>query len=240
MRPTFRVFATRNEVAAAVGRHIADVVRARPQAVLGLATGKTFIPIYAELVRLHRAGQFSLAEAASFNLDEYLGLPQGHPASFRSYMDEHLFKHVDLSPQRAMLPTVEDLDAGWASYETEIEKSGGIDLQLLGIGQNGHIGFNEPGSPFDSRTRAVTLSVSTLEANTSDFPNGEVPPERAVTMGIGTILEAREIVLVALGGNKVAALEEAFGQPPTEAVPASALQHHPAVTVYSDYHLQLT
>jgi glucosamine-6-phosphate deaminase len=234
-KPEFRVFSSREDVAAAVARYLADKLAANPQATLGLATGKTFISIYAEVVKLFNAKQMSFAEAASFNLDEYVGLPAGHPASFRSYMEEHLFRHVDIPAADAHLPAVEgDVGQSCAAYEAAIAARGGIDLQLLGIGQNGHIGFNEPGSAFDSRTRQVELSQSTIEANTSDFPAGELPPPSAVTMGVGTITEAKEIVLVALGANKTEALKAAFDAEPSLDCPASALQSHPKVIVFCD------
>jgi glucosamine-6-phosphate deaminase len=234
-KPDFRIFDTADAVAAAVAKHVASAIRAKPQSTLGLATGKTFVPIYRELVQLHRQGLVSFADAASFNLDEYVGLPASHRASFRAYMQEHFFAHVDLPRGAAQLPqTNGDLQAACLAYEYAIADRGGIDLQLLGIGQNGHIGFNEPGSPFDSRTHVATLTESTIAANTSDFPQGERPPGRAITMGIGTILEAREIVLVAIGPNKAQALLEAFERPQSSQNPASALQSHPRVTVYCD------
>lgn len=234
-KPEFRVFNSREEVAAAVARHLAETLSAKPAATLGLATGKTFIPIYAEVVEHFKKGEMSFAKAASFNLDEYVGLPAGHPASFRSYMEEHLFRHVDLPAADAHLPSVEgEVEASCAAYEAAITARGGIDLQLLGIGQNGHIGFNEPGSAFDSRTRQVELTQSTIEANTSDFPAGELPPPSAVTMGVGTIVDAKEIVLVALGANKTEALKAAFASAPSTDCPASALQAHGKVVVYCD------
>lgn len=234
-KPNICVLDTAEAIADAVAQHVARTLVAKPQATLGLATGKTFISIYASLVRHYRQEGFSFAEAASFNLDEYVGLPDGHPASFRSYMNENLFRHVDLPSEQAQLPGVEgDLDLACAAYEEAIKARGGIDLQLLGIGQNGHIGFNEPGSAFDSRTRMVELTASTIVANTSDFPPGETPPGNAVTMGIGTILEAREIVLVALGAKKAEVLLSAFEKPASRDCPASALLGHPNVTVYCD------
>lgn len=233
--PEFRVFGTAQAVASAVAQHIAAAVQANPAATLGLATGKTFISIYAELIALYRQGGLSFAEVESFNLDEYIGLPAGHPASFRSYMEEHLFSQIDLPANSGHLPGVEgDIEQACRDYEAAIAARGGIDLQLLGIGQNGHIGFNEPGSPFDSHTRIVDLTPSTIAANTSDFPEGEVPPPQAVTMGVGTIMQAKEIVLVAIGANKAEALDKAFRAEPSLDCPASALHNHPHVIVYCD------
>lgn len=231
----FCIFDTAAEVATAVAASVAETLALKPSAVLGLATGKTFIPIYAEVVALYRRGGISFADATSFNLDEYIGLPQGHIASFRAYMDAQLFGHVDFSSDRTHLPGVTgDIELACERYEQAIANSGGIDLQLLGIGQNGHIGFNEPGSAFESRTRRVALTASTIEANTSDFPPGESPPAEAVTMGIGTILEAHKIALVAVGANKSDALRTAFKEAPSVDNPASALQGHGSVTVYCD------
>lgn len=231
----FRRFDTPEAVSVAVASHVLDMVRRQPAATLGLATGKTFVPIYAELVRQVGAQGISFATATSFNLDEYVGLERDHPASFRAYMVEHLFRHIDMPAEQGRLPDVEgDLNAACERFEAAIAAQGGIDLQLLGIGQNGHIGFNEPGSAFDSRTRVVELAQSTIDANTSDFPDGQTPPTQAVTMGIGTILEAREIVLVAIGANKANALHEAFCKPASTACPASALNSHPKVTVFCD------
>lgn len=228
-KPDFQVFSTPEAVAEAVAGHMAEALRAKPSLTLGLATGKTFVPIYAALVRLSQEMDLSFADASSFNLDEYIGLPDGHPASFRRYMEDNLFSHVDLPADRAVLPDAASLD-----YESAIAARGGIDLQLLGIGRNGHIGFNEPGSAFDSRTRIVKLTPSTIAANTSDFPEGEVPPPEAITMGIGTILDAREIVMVATGAAKAEALSRAFFAPPDVDCPASALQRHAHVTVFCD------
>jgi glucosamine-6-phosphate deaminase len=231
-KPDFRVFATPQAVADAVARYMAEALQARPAITLGLATGKTFVPIYEALVSICRDEGLSFAEAASFNLDEYVGLAPDHKATFRRYMEDNLFRHVDLPAERALLPDASE-NAG-ADYERGIAARGGIDLQLLGIGRNGHIGFNEPGSGFDSRTRVVTLTPSTIAANTSDFPPGEVPPPEAITMGIGTILEAREIVLVATGAAKAEALSRAFFAQPDVDCPASALQRHGHVTVFCD------
>lgn len=231
----FKVFPSAQAVADAVAAHVAGIVRSRPQVVLGLATGKTFVPIYEALVRLTRDTNLSFAEASSFNLDEYIGLEPSHPASFRHYMEENLFRHIDLPADRALLPEAgQDIAAACRDYESAIAGRGGIDVQLLGIGQNGHIGFNEPGSSFNGRTTATQLTPSTIAANTSDFPKGEVPPPSAITMGIGTIMEAREIVLVATGAGKADALKRAFHMPPDTMCPASALQQHPNVTVFCD------
>ena len=223
-------------VAAAVADHIARAARQKPTLTLGLATGNTFRDVYAELIDRFRAGEFSLSQARAFNLDEYVGLPHDHPGTFATYMQHHLFDHVDFAPGNARLPDVSagDIEAACAAYEAAIKAAGGIDLQLLGIGRNGHIGFNEPGSPFDSRTREVPLTQSTRTANAVDFPPGEMPPPMSVTMGIGTILEAREIVLAATGAHKAEALHQAFHAPESVDCPASALHRHGNVHIYRD------
>tara|TARA_R110002124_G_scaffold16882_7_gene71520 strand:- start:84462 stop:85187 length:726 start_codon:yes stop_codon:yes gene_type:complete len=233
--PEFQIFPTAEATANAVAAHLAKSLQERPALRLGLATGNTFVPIYAALLALYRAGGFSFADAMSFNLDEYIGLSKGHPASFAAYMDRHLFDHVDLPANNGLLPDVQgDLDMACRQYEAAIAAAGGIDLQVLGIGRNGHIGFNEPGSPLDSRTRQVELSSSTRQANRNDFPAGESVPHAAVTMGLGTILAAREILLVATGSAKKAALQTAFHMPQSADCPASALQGHPNVMVFCD------
>ena len=187
------------EVCASAARIVAEVLAAKPDAVLGLPAGNTPRPVYAELARLRRAGGLSFARAQTFNLDEYLGLPPDHPASFRRSMEEAFFRNVDLPPARAHAPDGQAADpaAAAARYEAAIAAAGGFDLVLLGIGANGHIAFNEPGSPFDSRTRVVTLNEETRAANRAAFGAEEVP-RRAITIGIGTILASRRCVLLAL------------------------------------------
>lgn len=232
--PQFRTFPSTEATASAVADYLAKALKNQPQLRLGLATGNTFVPIYAALVELYKAGGFSFAEVMSFNLDEYIGLPKDHPASFSAYMARHLFAHVDLPAGKGLLPGVEgDIEAASRDYEAAIA-SGGIDIHVLGIGRNGHIGFNEPGSPFDSRTRKVELTPLTREANKGDFPPGEIVPPSAVTMGIGTILDARQIILVAIGASKAQALQAAFQSVPNPDCPASALQTHANVLIFCD------
>ena len=233
--PDFHIFPSASATADAVAAHLAARLAVQPSIRFGLATGNTFVPVYAALIERYRAGGLSFAQATSFNLDEYVGLPPEHVASFGAYMQSHLFDHVDLPDGQGLLPVVAgDIEAACRNYEAAITAAGGIDLQLLGIGRNGHIGFNEPGSTFDSRTRQVELTPSTQEANKADFPKGEAVPPSAVTMGIGTILEARDIVLVAVGAAKAEALHMAFRGEQTPACPASALQRHGKVLVFCD------
>jgi glucosamine-6-phosphate deaminase len=232
--PQFRIFPSGEATAAAVADYLARALKNQPRLRLGLATGNTFVPIYAALVELYQAGDFSFSEVMSFNLDEYIGLPKDHPASFSAYMERHLFAHVDLPAGKGLLPGVEgDIEAASRDYEAEIA-SGGIDIQVLGIGRNGHIGFNEPGSPSDSRTRKVDLTPLTREANKGDFPPGETVPPSAVTMGISTILDARQIILVAIGASKAQAIQAAFQSVPNPDCPASALQSHANVLIFCD------
>lgn len=234
-RPVFHILSDETSVAQAVANHVISTQRTRPASTLGLATGKTFLPIYALLVEKHRDERMMFARTVTFNLDEYVGLAAEHPASYRTYMRTQFFGPIGLPHEQTFLPSVEDdVERCCEAFEAEIVRQGGIDLQLLGIGRNGHIGFNEPGSLFNSRTRQVELTISTREANHGDFPAGEYVPTTAVTMGIGTILETKEIILVATGSAKAEAIGRAFGASPNISCPASALQLHPRVTVYCD------
>ena len=226
--------------ASAAARNVADrfvaKLRSQPSSVLGLATGRTPEPVYAVLVEAFRQGRIGFASATSFNLDEYVGLSARHPSSFASYMHEHLFARVDLLEAHRHIPRGDATDPEREArrYEAAIAAAGGIDLMLLGIGRNGHIGFNEPGGSFLSRTRAVRLSEATRRANARAFPQGEAPPEHAITMGIATILEAREIVLLATGSAKADAVRAALMEPPAPSCPASALRGHARVTFVCD------
>lgn len=221
--------------ASSAAKIVMDRIRARSDLVLGLATGRTQVPLYDHLVAAYRAGEVSFAHAVTFNLDEYAGLRRDDPSSFAAYMHQHLFDEVDIDPARVNLPdgAAADLDLEANRYEKAIETAGGVDLQLLGIGANGHIGFNEPGADPVSRTRPVSLSGSTRQANRDFFPDGRVP-ERAITMGIGTILDAAEIVLLATGPAKAAAVRQALQGPIGPDCPASFLRRHPRVSFVCD------
>ena len=223
------------EVCARAARIVAEALGAKPDAVLGLPAGNTPLPVYAELTRRHRAGALSFARARAFTLDEYLDLAPNHQASFRRFMEEALFRQVDLPRAQAHAPDGQAADPGAAAarYEAAIAAEGGFDLVLLGIGANGHIAFNEPGSPFDSRTRVVTLNEETRAGNRAAFGVEQVP-RRAITIGMGTILEARRCVLLAYGVGKANAIARALEGPMTELVPASALQDHPDATAIVD------
>ncbi len=215
---------------------VAGVVRANPAAVLGLATGGTPLDLYRELIRMHREEGLRFSGCTAFNLDEYVGLGHGHPASYRRFMEEHFFQHLDFRPVNIRIPdgTAPEVAAHCAGYERAIAEAGGIDVQILGIGSDGHIGFNEPGSSLGSRTRIKSLTERTRADNARYFAPGEEVPRHVITMGIGTILQARSVVLLAFGERKAGAVAAMVEGPVTAMVPASALQWHPVVKVLVD------
>jgi len=227
---------TESQGASLAARILRRQVLSRSDPVLGLATGATPIPVYAELVRMHREEGLSFRQVTTFNLDEYVGLAPDHPASYRRYMQEHLFEKVDLAPERTHVPDgmALDIPACCARYEEQIRQAGGVDLQLLGLGQDGHIGFNEPSSSLASRTRLKTLTPHTVAANRPGFPTGQDVPRHVLTMGVGTIMEARRCLLVAFGAGKSNAVARMVEGPLTAMVPASILQMHPRATVVVD------
>jgi|TARA_B110000259_G_scaffold139717_1_gene157350 glucosamine-6-phosphate deaminase len=211
-------------------------VQAKPDSVLGLATGGTMLRLYAEFIALCRQKSTTLSKITTFNLDEYVGLASVHPHSYHSYMQEHLFSKTDIDINTTYLPRGDAPDPHQeaASYETLIKNAGGIDIQLLGIGKNGHIGFNEPSSSLASRTRVKTLSVGTIEANRQYFQGDCEFPKMAITMGVGTIMNSRECILVATGADKAEAIAKMVEGPVTASCPASVLQFHQNVTVLID------
>lgn len=215
---------------------IAAQLKAKPDCVLGLATGSTPIGLYAQLVSDCKAGDISFADATTFNLDEYRGLAPDHNQSYRHFMQDNLFDHVDVDVARTHVPDGANPDAQAAcdAYEAAIEEAGGIDLQLLGLGHNGHIGFNEPAPEFPKETHCVELTESTINANSRLFDSIDDVPREAYTMGIGTIMAAKEILVVANGSDKADIVRRAFFGPVTPEVPASILQFHPNVTVVVD------
>jgi len=225
------------EVGQEAARIVSAAVRAKPSVVLGLATGSTPLGMYEELVSLHKKASLDFSKATSFNLDEYVGLAPDNPQSFHYFMHSNFFSHVNFSKDRIHIPSG-DLRTNYSeyclSYEDEIKKAGGIDLQILGIGRNGHIGFNEPNSSLASRTRLKELTLETVEDNRRFLPKGEEIPECAITMGIGTILDARRILILATGKSKAAAVAKAIEGPISSSVSASALQLHPDVTFIID------
>ncbi len=219
-----------------VARVLAADLRRKPQLVLGLATGSTMEGVYRELVRMHREEKLDFSLCRTFNLDEYIGLPPTHPNSYRRFMRERLFNLVNLDPRNTHLPDgmAADLNAECARYEALIRDAGGIDLQLLGIGRVGHIGFNEPLSAFRSRTRVKALSPTTIAQNRSQFADPSKMPRRAITMGVGTILDTARCILLATGAAKAGIVARAVEGPITGMVSATALQLHPRCHVVVD------
>jgi glucosamine-6-phosphate deaminase len=225
------------ELSHEAARIVANAVHAKPDLRLGLATGSTPIGLYRELIKLHRVCSLDFARVVTFNLDEYIGIPESHPASFHTYMRQNFFDHVNIAPQNIHVPdgSVRDDFAEYCDrYEGQIRAEGGIDLQILGIGKEGHIGFNEPSSSLASRTRPKVLTRTTVEDNRHFFGDNEEPPRIAITMGIGTILESRRILLLASGASKSRAVALAVEGAVTSSVSASALQLHRDVTVIAD------
>ena len=227
---------SKDAAAMLAARLIARELRANPQLVLGLATGKTMESVYGHLVRMHRREALDFSLCRTFNLDEYVGLPGADKHSYRFYMNQHLFQHVNIDLRNTYLPdgAAADLDAECRRYEGLIQRCGGIDIQLLGLGKAGHIGFNEPLSALRSRTRVKALTPTTLEQNAPLFDPPESMPRRAITMGVGTILESRRCLLLCTGDTKAAMLARAVEGPITSMVSATALQLHPRCTVVVD------
>ncbi len=216
------------EMSKCAARVVARALNAKPNAVLGLATGATPLGLYKELVRMHKDEGLDFSQVTTFNLDEYVGLTQNHPQSYHYFMHENFFKHINIPKQNIYIPsgTTDNYEAFCSWYEQRIRDCGGIDLQLLGIGSDGHIAFNEPSSSLGSRTRIKTLAQQTIEDNARFFDTLDQVPIYAITMGVGTILEARKIILLASGKNKAGAVAAAVEGPVTSMITASALQLH--------------
>lgn len=231
------VIAPEDQIGRIVADDIAALIATRPDAVLGLATGSSPLRIYDAVAERVAHGQLSLAHARGFMLDEYVGLPPGHPCRYSTVIDEDFVSRVDLAPGAVRGPDGDsaDLDAACAEYEKAIRDAGGVDLQILGIGTDGHIAFNEPGSSLASRTRVKTLTAQTREDNARFF-GGDVGavPYHCLTQGLGTIMDARRIVLVATGEVKAEAVAQLVEGPVSARWPATILQHHPRVTVLVD------
>jgi len=215
---------------------VAHLVRGKPACVLGLATGRTPVSLYRELIRMHRDDGLDFSRVTTFNLDEYAGLGPAHPQSYRYFMDTEFFRHINIRPDNTYVPDgcAADLRQECRDYEKRIRDAGGIDLQVLGLGSNGHIGFNEPTGSLGSRTWIKILSQSTIRDNSDLFDKPGDVPRHCITMGIGTILEARHNLLLAFGPKKARALAAMIEGPVTAMCPASALQFHPRVTVVAD------
>ena len=232
-----RIFDTPEEAAAALARRIAAALGERPGTVLALPTGRTPIGTYAELRRLHAAGEADFSHASTFNVDEFAGVAPDDPGSFRTFMENHLFRGVNLRPERIHFldGTAADLDRECERYESEIDEAGGIDVQLLGIGANGHIGFNEPGEELAGRTHRVALAQSTRRDNAALFGGDPARvPREALSMGMATILKARGIILLATGERKAQCVERTVHGPLTTRLPASFLQLHRHAELYLD------
>lgn len=211
-------------------------IQRKPDSVLGLATGSTPLGVYALLAALHRKGPLDFSRVRTFNLDEYVGLGPAHPGSYRTYMQEHLFSRVNLRVENIHFPDglANDIPAHCAEYEAAIQRAGGIDLQLLGLGRDGHIGFNEPSSSLSSRTRIKTLTPQTVADNAKFFGGKDKVPHHVITMGVGTIMNARECVLLALGPAKADAVAGVAEGPITADLPGSVLQMHPRCRLIVD------
>lgn len=215
---------------------IAGQVISRPGSVLGFATGSTPVGTYEQLAAMHKEGLVDFSRVTSFNLDEYYGVAGDNPCSYRRFMEENLFRHINIRREMTNVPDglAQDVEAECLAYEEKIRQAGGIDLQLLGIGGNGHIGFNEPGVDYPPRTHLVDLDQGTIAANARFFARPEDVPRQALSMGIGSIMAARRIVLLANGEGKARAVQGMIEGPITPGLPASVLRLHPRVTVIID------
>jgi glucosamine-6-phosphate deaminase len=224
------------DMSRAAAKEVADQLNAKPNSVLGLATGSTPLGLYQELARMHKEQGLDFSQVTTFNLDEYVGLPTNHPQSYHAFMHENFFKHINIPPQNVHVPsgTTSNYNAFCQWYEQHIVDAGGIDIQILGIGSDGHIAFNEPTSSLASRTRLKTLAKPTIDDNARFFQKRSEVPIYAITMGVGTILEARKILLLVNGSKKAAAVAGAIEGPITSMNTASALQLHPDVRAYLD------
>ena len=224
----------------AMSRQAANIISAevisKPDCVLGLATGSSPVGAYEQLVEWYKKGDVSFKETRTVNLDEYRGLAPDHEQSYRYFMQKNLFDHIDINPENTNVPNglAEDVDAECARYDRVIEELGGIDLQLLGMGHNGHIGFNEPADSFPLGTHVVSLTESTIDANKRFFASEADVPRQALTMGIRSIVLARRVLVVVSGRDKADIVRRAFLGPVTPQVPASILQLHPDVTLVGD------
>lgn len=216
------------EMSKAGAQIVAALLRKKPNCVLGFATGSTPLGLYRELIRMHQREGLDFSKITTFNLDEYVGLPPEHDQSYHYFMWENLFKHINVDRRFVHIPMgmAQNIEAHCEWYEEQIEKAGGIDLQILGIGANGHIAFNEPGSSLGSRTRIKTLTGTTREANARFFKNPHEVPKYAITMGVGTIMDAKQLLLLANGEGKAEAIAATCEGPITAACPASIVQLH--------------
>ncbi len=227
------IIGSEKEIAEKAAQQYVELLKKKPNAVLGGATGSTPIGLYKELARLNREGVITFKDVRTFNLDEYVGLDGSHNQSYRYFMNTNLFEHIDIDISNTHVPDGINTEKA-ASYDDEINAAGGIDLQILGIGVDGHIGFDEPGTSLDSITHVVELEQNTREVNSRFFESIDEVPTHAVTMGIKTIMNARSIILMAIGSSKADIVKAFIEGPVTTDVPASVLQLHPYCTVYLD------
>lgn len=229
----FHVYETAQAACEAAALLIAAEMTKRSDCVLGLATGSTPIPAYEKLVELYQAGVIDFGKTRSFNLDEYVGIDHQNPLSYHAFMHENLFDKVNIREENVRIPCG-DTDEDGAAYDAEIRAAGGIDIQLLGIGHNGHIAFNEPADVFTYGTHIVSLTEDTIEANSRFFASADEVPRKAISMGIGSIMAARSIVLIATGKGKAEAVRKTLCGPIDPQVPASILQLHPNCVIVAD------
>lgn len=220
------------EAVTTVASMVLEKIQSHPASVIGLATGRTMEPVYASLVEQAKESGLNLEKSFFFMLDEYVGLPDNHPSSFKYYVKKHVMSPLNLVETQIAFPPANQED-GPAHYEALIKESNGVDLQLLGIGQNGHIGFNEPGSQKNSRTRVVTLTPETIEANKDQFVDSKIPTE-ALSMGIGTILESKSLVMLATGKSKAEVVKYLLNHHDEKNCPATFLKSHPHFTLVLD------
>jgi len=236
IHPRILVAKTADDAGKLAANEFQAAIAQKPACVIGLATGSTPLPLYRELIALEKAGKIDFSRVRSANLDEYVGLEPTHDQSYRKFMQDNLFDHISIKPENTIVPDglAEDGDAMCKAYEEKIEEWGGIDVQLLGIGHDGHIGFNEPGDHFPIMTHKEKLTAMTIDANKRFFASADDVPKYAFSMGIGTIMAAKKIVMVVTGADKKEILKKCFFGPVTPEVPGSILQFHQNVTVICD------
>lgn len=230
-----QIFQNKESLHRAVAKELIDAVKTNPNIVLGLSTGSSPLETYDNMIKDHQTSGTDYSDVVTFNLDEYVGLEGSHPQSYRYFMDTSLLNNLNIPLNQTNVPDGSgDLKEACEEYEAKIVKAGGIDLQLLGIGTNGHIGFNEPGTAFDTRTHVAQLLQETIDGNARFFGSAVNVPKEAVTMGIQTIMEVKKIILIAYGSKKATAIREMVNGPVTESMPASILQKHQNVTLFLD------
>lgn len=224
------------ELSKVAARELASTIKEKPNAILGLATGGSPVGMYKELIKMYQDGELDFSKIKTVNLDEYVGLNPEHEQSYRHFMNESLFNHVNININNTIVPNglAQDLNAECKEYDKKIEELGGIDVQLLGVGNNGHIAFNEPDKELFSGTHVITLTEDTIKANSRFFDTIDEVPKRAITMGLGEIMKAKKIVLIASGESKAEAIKGLFSGKITTENPASMLQMHGDVTVIVD------